>query len=528
MSAHVSRSLPALLSYRKLTLLTSEKASRNSLLPSAILASTSFLSPPRLSARPIPPALAAVAATAALLPSAGIVPRSNSPRVSRAALVAASCKLAERRRFTLRLSGLRVLVEGAEGLLLLVARGEREGRIPAAAAVLDCAMTRTRRVGGGREGSTRRRVASSPPTLHSLAMTASTTPAAAPHQEEQYLTLVRTILEQGQTRPDRTGTGTISLFAPPQLRFNLSKVDSTTGEVKLILPLLTTKKVFTRGIIEELLWFVAGSTDSKLLSDKGVKIWDGNGSREFLDKVGLSHREEGDLGPVYGFQWRHFGAEYGTCKDDYSGKGVDQLAECIRKIKENPMDRRIILSAWNPAGESCPLVAAIRASAGPPSPLVRPPADFLPCPFADPIHADLSKMALPPCHMFCQFYVTLPPANSPPSTKNRLSCIMYQRSADCGLGVPFNITSYALLLHMMAYVTDTIPHEFVHQLGDAHVYRDHVEPLKEQLERTPYEFPEFRWRRTSQEVGEIDGFKLEDFEVVGYKSHPRLDMKMSV
>ena len=162
------------------------------------------------------------------------------------------------------------------------------------------------------------------------------------HDEHQYLNLIRTVLATGETRPDRTGTGTISVFAPPSLRFSLR--DST-------LPLLTTKRTFLRGIVEELLWFVRGETDSKILSNKGVKIWDGNGSKEFLEKRGLGHRREGDLGPVYGFQWRHFGAEYKTCDTDYTGQGVDQLAECIRKIKEDPTDRRIILSAWNPAGE---------------------------------------------------------------------------------------------------------------------------------------------------------------------------------
>lgn len=192
-------------------------------------------------------------------------------------------------------------------------------------------------------------------------MTSNESVAAAPapiptppvHEEEQYLSLVRSILATGAIRPDRTGTGTLSLFAPPALRFTLSKPNPVDPlNPTLVLPLLTTKRVFTRGIIEELLWFVKGSTDSKILSDKGVKIWDGNGSREFLDKVGLGHRAEGDLGPVYGFQWRHFGAEYKTAQDDYTGQGVDQLAEVIRKIKENPTDRRIILSAWNPAGAS--------------------------------------------------------------------------------------------------------------------------------------------------------------------------------
>lgn len=165
--------------------------------------------------------------------------------------------------------------------------------------------------------------------------------SSRPHDELQYLNLISNVLNTGESRPDRTGTGTISLFAPPSLRFSLA--DST-------LPLLTTKKTFLRGIIEELLWFVKGETDSTLLSKKGVKIWDGNGSKEFLEKRGLGHRRAGDLGPVYGFQWRHFGADYVDVDTDYSGKGVDQLREVIRKIKEDPTDRRIIMSAWNPAG----------------------------------------------------------------------------------------------------------------------------------------------------------------------------------
>jgi thymidylate synthase len=164
-----------------------------------------------------------------------------------------------------------------------------------------------------------------------------------PHDELQYLNLIRTVLDTGELRPDRTGTGTISLFAPPSLRFSLA--NST-------LPLLTTKRTFLRGIIEELLWFVRGQTDSTILSTKGVKIWDGNGSKEFLEKRGLGHRRAGDLGPVYGFQWRHFGADYVDADTDYSDKGVDQLREVIQKIKENPTDRRIIMSAWNPAGLS--------------------------------------------------------------------------------------------------------------------------------------------------------------------------------
>ncbi|GMF04331.1 unnamed protein product [[Candida] boidinii] len=161
-----------------------------------------------------------------------------------------------------------------------------------------------------------------------------------PNTEEQaYLDLCERILKEGEHRPDRTGTGTFSLFAPPQLRFNLRDEQ---------FPLLTTKKVFTKGIIHELLWFVQGCTDGKKLSEKGVKIWEGNGSREYLDKLGLTNRREGDLGPVYGFQWRHFGAEYKDCDADYTGQGYDQLANIINTLKTNPYDRRIIMSAWNP------------------------------------------------------------------------------------------------------------------------------------------------------------------------------------
>ncbi|KAI0788904.1 thymidylate synthase/dCMP hydroxymethylase domain-containing protein [Abortiporus biennis] len=298
---------------------------------------------------------------------------------------------------------------------------------------------------------------------------------APKHEEYQYLELIRNVLDRGDPRPDRTGTGTIAIFAPPSLRFSLA--DNT-------LPLLTTKRTFLRGIVEELIWFIYGCTDSKVLSDKGVKIWDGNGSKEFLEKRGLGHRREGDLGPVYGFQWRHFGAKYEDCEKDYTGQGVDQLKECIQKIKENPTDRRIILSAWNPA--------------------------------------DIPQMALPPCHMMCQFYVKLP---TTPTEKPKLSCLMYQRSADLGLGIPFNIASYALLTHMIAQVTDTEAHELIIQLGDAHVYRDHVEALEVQLKREPRAFPKLKWNR---EVKDIDDFVSEDIVVEGYNPHPSIAMKMSV
>jgi len=289
----------------------------------------------------------------------------------------------------------------------------------------------------------------------------------AEHEEMQYLNLIKKIIDSGNKRGDRTGTGTLSLFGA-QMRFSLR------GGT---FPLLTTKKVFYRGIAEELFWFIRGSTSAKELQDKNVRIWDGNSSREFLDSIGLKDREEGDLGPVYGFQWRHFGAEYINMHADYSGKGVDQLGEVINRIKNKPNDRRIIMCAWNPA--------------------------------------DLDKMALPPCHCLVQFYVA----------NGELSCQLYQRSADMGLGVPFNIASYALLTIMIAHVTGLVPGDFVHTLGDAHVYSNHLEALKIQLEREPKEFPKIVIKR---KVEKIEDFNIDDFEVVGYQSHPKIAMDMAV
>ncbi|XP_061878067.1 thymidylate synthase isoform X1 [Entelurus aequoreus] len=305
--------------------------------------------------------------------------------------------------------------------------------------------------------------------------------------ERGYLNQVRLILDHGRKKGDRTGTGVLSVFGA-QTRYSLRDQ----------FPLLTTKKVFWKAVLEELLWFIKGSTNSKELSEKGVKIWDANGSRSFLDKCGFTDREEGDLGPVYGFQWRHFGAEYTNMHADYTGQGVDQLQKVIDTIKSNPEDRRIIMCAWNPK--------------------------------------DLPLMALPPCHTLCQFYVC----------DGELSCQLYQRSGDMGLGVPFNIASYALLTYMIAHVTDLKvtsspffqclptpdmypasfqPGDFVHTLGDAHIYTNHVKPLEEQLKREIRPFPKMNILR---KVESIDDFRAEDFEIVGYNPHPAIKMEMAV
>ena len=286
--------------------------------------------------------------------------------------------------------------------------------------------------------------------------------------DETYAGLVKLVLEKGESRDDRTGTGTIGIFGA-QARFDLSKG----------FPILTTKRVYWKGVVEELLWFIAGSTNAKLLSEKGVKIWDGNGSRQFLDSRGLTGYEEGELGPVYGFQWRKFGAEYNSADGEENAQktGVDQLAECIRQIRQDPNSRRIVVSAWNPV--------------------------------------DLPKMALPPCHVLCQFYVA----------NGKLSCQLYPRSADLGLGVPFNIASYALLTHMIAHICHLQVGEFIHSFGDLHIYKDHVDALKEQITRKPFPLPALEIRG---DASEIDDFTAANFVLRDYVSHPSIPMKMAI
>lgn len=263
---------------------------------------------------------------------------------------------------------------------------------------------------------------------------------------QQYLDLLQDILDNGDRKTDRTGTGTLSVFGR-QMRYDLSQG----------FPLLTTKKLHLKSIIHELLWFISGDTNVKYLQDNGVRIWN-----EWAD-------ENGELGPVYGHQWRAW--------PDGRGGVIDQLAQVERQIKENPDSRRLIVSAWNVA--------------------------------------DVPNMALPPCHAFFQFYVA----------NGRLSLQLYQRSADCFLGVPFNIASYALLLLMMAQVTDLEPGEFIHTTGDTHLYLNHLEQARTQLQRQPRPLPRMI---LNPERKSIFDFRYEDFTLVDYDPHPHIPAPVAV
>ena len=272
---------------------------------------------------------------------------------------------------------------------------------------------------------------------------------------KQYHALMRHVLEHGTPKQDRTGTGTRSVFGW-QMRFDLE-----AG-----FPLLTTKKLHLKSIIHELLWFLQGDTNIRYLKDNGVRIWD-----EWAD-------ENGDLGPVYGHQWRHW-----TTPD---GREIDQIAQLIDGLKRNPDSRRHIVTAWNPS--------------------------------------DVEHMALPPCHAFFQLYVA-PPRAGDADQRPRLSCQLYQRSADIFLGVPFNIASYALLTMMLAQVCDYRPGDFVHTFGDAHLYSNHFEQARLQLSREPRPLPRMH---INPEVKDIFAFRFEDFTLEGYDPHPHIAAPVAV
>jgi len=285
--------------------------------------------------------------------------------------------------------------------------------------------------------------------------------------EKQYLDQLKYIIEKGTICNDRTGVGTKSLFGC-QMRFNLNNS----------FPLLTTKKMFTKGIIEELLWFLNGKTDSKLLENKGVNIWKDNTSREFLDKLGFTDREEGDGGPIYGFNFRHYGAKYINSNTDYSNSGIDQINNVLRMLKEEPTSRRILINLWDPN--------------------------------------IINDMVLPPCHVLYQFRVY----------GNKLSCSLYQRSGDMGLGIPFNIASASLLTCILAKLSNLEPYELIHTIGDAHIYLNHEEALKEQITREPYDFPTLKILDRNQKS--IEDFVLEDFIFENYNCHKAIKMDMAV
>jgi thymidylate synthase len=288
-------------------------------------------------------------------------------------------------------------------------------------------------------------------------------------EEQQYLNLVKEIIENGYDEIGRNGKTRVKFGH--YMRFSLR--DGT-------IPILTTKKVAFRPCFEELFWFISGSTDNRLLQEKNVSIWNGNSTREFLDSRGLYDRQVGDLGPVYGFQWRHFNATYIDRNLDYEGDGVDQLQNIIDDLKNEDTrgSRRHILTAWNPC--------------------------------------QLDAMALPPCHMICQFNVR---------ENKYLSCALFQRSGDVGLGVPFNIASYSLFTHILAKHCGLIADEFVHFLGNCHIYEEHIEPLKVQIQREPMEFPKIEIKRIYEN---IEDYNIDDIEwKTKYVSHEAIKMKMS-
>lgn len=290
-------------------------------------------------------------------------------------------------------------------------------------------------------------------------------------EEINYLQLLTNILQQGSERNDRTGVGTIGIFGS-QLRFSLEN-----GKV----PMLTTKKMFTRGVIEELLFFLRGDTDTKKLEEKGVYIWKGNTTKEFLKKRGLDHLAEGDMGKGYGYQWRKFGAME---KDwDLPGRynpGVDQLTNVIETLKKDPTDRRIIMSAWNPL--------------------------------------QLSDMALPPCHTMVQFY----------ANNGKLSSQFYMRSVDTFLGLPFNLLSYGILTHIVARTVGMEAKELIFCGGDTHIYRNHREQVLQQVAREPFQFPTLKINKFLTGVKDIENLTFSDFEIIGYQSHPAIKAEMAV
>ena len=297
--------------------------------------------------------------------------------------------------------------------------------------------------------------------------------------DDIYFNVLKSVLVNGKERKDRTNVGTMSTFAQ-SFRVNVSAY----------FPLLTTKNVYWKGVVEELLWFISGISDSKILESKKINIWKGNTSREFLDKAGLTTYKEGEIGPGYGWQWRKFNKIYMPLQEekkllkdgfiDCREPGIDQLQEAINLINTDPTSRRILVSAWNPT--------------------------------------QLKEMALPPCHFCYEFYVD-------GDNMEKLSILVNMRSCDVFLGLPFNIASYSLLLYMVAHITNKQPYEVIFMLGDTHIYLNHLKQVEEQLTREKKTQPTLKIKRT---VETIDDFKFEDFELENYNPHPAIKAEMAV
>ena len=290
------------------------------------------------------------------------------------------------------------------------------------------------------------------------------------NEEQQYLNLLKSILNNGYVEETRNGV-TKSIFGN-SMRFSLKN-----GKI----PILTTKKVAWKTCLKELLWFISGETNNKILQKQGVHIWDGNSSKEYMNSIGLCNYTDGMLGPIYGYQWRHYDAFYDirTGKTiDESIKGIDQLQYIIDQLKnpETRTNRRLIMTAWNPC--------------------------------------QLKQMALPPCHVMCQFNV---------HDGNKLSCAMYQRSCDVPIGSPFNIASYSFLTHLLAKHCGLEAHEFIYFMGNCHIYEEHIEPIKEQILRTPLDFPTLEIVNKRENIND---YIVSDFKINNYQSHEVIKMKM--